>query len=126
MNDAINKEIKNFFEVKNRSRKFIPGETKIPLASPSYGYEEVVDALDSMLSTWVTMGEKVKIFEEKFCEYIGSENAIMVNSGSSANLLAVFAAGNPLKRNPLKILVTMALVFGKVSSPFYDVPAESR
>ena len=66
LNDIINNEIKNFFEIKNKNRKFIPGKTKIPLASPSYGYEEVVDALDSMLSTWVTMGEKVKIFEEKF------------------------------------------------------------
>ena len=51
LNDIIINEIKNFFEIKNKNRKFIPGKTKIPLASPSYGYEEVVDALDSMLST---------------------------------------------------------------------------
>jgi len=124
LNDIINNEIKNFFEIKNKNKKFIPGKTKIPLASPSYGYEEVVDALDSMLSTWVTMGEKVKIFEEKFCEYIGSENAIMVNSGSSANLLALSILTNPLFDNKIEkgsSIITPAVTWATTVSPIVNV-----
>jgi len=58
---------------------------------PSFGNEEIVEALDSMFSTYVTMGKKVRLFEEKFARYVGSKYAIMVNSGSSANLVILAA-----------------------------------
>src|SRR4051794_33190078 len=66
-----------------------------PLAVPLYGAEEVNAALDVLLSQRVTMGPKVREFEAAFAEFIGSKHAIMVNSGSSANLLAIsiLAAG---------------------------------
>jgi len=76
--------------------KFIPGKTKIPIAVPSYGKEEVNEAIDSLIGGWVTMGTKVKKFEELFAEYIGVKHAIMVNSGSSANLLALSILTNPI------------------------------
>jgi CDP-4-dehydro-6-deoxyglucose reductase, E1 len=70
-------------------------ELKCPLAVPLYGAQEVNDALDVLLSQRVTMGAKVREFEAAFAEFIGSRHAVMVNSGSSANLLAVsiLAAG---------------------------------
>lgn len=80
--------------------EFIPGKTRLPLSVPSYGPEEVIEALDSLLSTYVTMGEKVKAFEDMFADYIGLplgtfsnpvHSGVMVNSGSSANLLALTA-----------------------------------
>ncbi len=74
---------------------FVPGKTKIPLTVPTYGPEEVEEAVDSLLSTWVTMGSKVKKFEEDFANYNGSRHAVMVNSGSSANLLALSVLTNP-------------------------------
>ena len=88
--------IKEYFE-KNYSKqeKFIPGKSKIPLAIPPYSWQEVCEALDSMLSMQTTMGKKVKKFEESFAKYIGSKYAIMVNSGSSANLLALSVLSNP-------------------------------
>src|SRR5438552_1481931 len=76
--------------------EFVPGETRIPLTVPTYGSEEVEEAVDSLLSTWVTMGSKVKKFEEAFAKYNGSTHAVMVNSGSSANLLALSVLTNPL------------------------------
>jgi CDP-4-dehydro-6-deoxyglucose reductase, E1 len=60
-----------------------------PLAVPLYGAEEVSDALDVLLSGRVTMGERVREFEREFAGFIGVRHAVMVNSGSSANLLAV-------------------------------------
>ena len=44
MNETIKKEIKKIFESKESQRDFVPGKTKIPLAAPSFSYEEVEDA----------------------------------------------------------------------------------
>jgi len=60
-----------------------------PLAINSWGEEEKQAAREVIDSGHLTMGEKVKQFEEAFAKYIGSQYAVMVNSGSSANLLAI-------------------------------------
>lgn len=69
-------------------------KSRVPLAVPPYSWEEVYEALESMLSMKTTMGDKVKKFEESFAKYIGTRYAIMVNSGSSANLLALSILAN--------------------------------
>ena len=92
---------KYFTEVKKRT-SFVPGKTVIPLIVPAYDWDEVCEALDSLLDTQVTMGRKVKQFESMFAEYIGTRFATMVNSGSSANLLALAILTNPLVENHLK------------------------
>jgi CDP-4-dehydro-6-deoxyglucose reductase, E1 len=68
---------------------------KVPLAVPPYSWEEVCEALDSMLTMKTTMGEKVRRFEKSFAKYVGTRYAVMVNSGSSANLLALSVLSNP-------------------------------
>ena len=78
-----------------------PGEPRLPLHVPSYGADEVNEAIDSLLSTHVTMGEKVRRFERLWAEYLGVAEAVMVNSGSSANLVAVSALVNPAFPRPL-------------------------
>ena len=50
----------------------------------------------------ITMANHTRNFENSFAKKLGVAHALMVNSGSSANLLAVFAAGNPLRENRLK------------------------
>ena len=69
---------------------------KIPIMVPSYGEEEIDEAIASLRSRKVTMGEKVKAFEEGWANYIGTKYAVMVNSGSSANLLGHLLLSNPL------------------------------
>src|SRR2546422_6556873 len=93
--DRVRPYIRKHFKTKHK-HEFVPGKTKIPLIIPSYGSDEVEEALESMLSTWVTMGKKVKRFEEMLAEYLGSRHAVMVNSGSSANLLTLSGLTNPL------------------------------
>lgn len=64
---------------------------KFPLATSSWGQEEY-DAMHRVIASGrFTMGENVSSFEERFGEYIGSRHVVMVNSGSSANLLMVAA-----------------------------------
>src|SRR5438309_6360444 len=91
--NGIKPYIRKHFQV--AGKEFIPGKTRIPLTVPTYGPDEVEEAIDSLLSTWVTMGSKVKKFEEAFAKYNGSKHALMVNSGSSANLLALSVLTNP-------------------------------
>jgi len=82
--------------------EFKLGSTRIPLIAPSFGAEEIIEAIDSMLTTQVTMGEKVNKFESMFAKYIGVKHALMVNSGSSANLIVLSALTNPLFRYRMK------------------------
>ena len=77
-------------------------KTKYSLASPTWGIEEY-DAIKKVIaSNNFTMGENVLLFEQSFAKLFGSTYAVMVNSGSSANLLAVaslfYKKNNPLKR----------------------------
>lgn len=67
-----------------------------PLAHPTYNYQEVMQSINSMVNFKTSMHEKVKYFEKLFGEKYGGE-AIMVNSGSSADLLISYALLEKLK-----------------------------
>ena len=99
--DEINSLIKKYFD-DQKEEKFIPGKTKIPLAIPQFGSDEVIESIESLISTWVTMGKKVRSFESQFKDYVGQKGALMVNSGSSANLLALSALSSPNFDNRIK------------------------
>jgi len=63
----------------------------LPLSSQTWGQEEVNAATEVIQSGLTTMGQQTREFEKLFAESVGSEYALMSNSGSSANLLAVAA-----------------------------------
>lgn len=121
--DEIYWLIKKYYQTKANRRT----ETrKIPLSAPSYSSDEVNEALDSMLEGRVTMGEKVRAFEQNFAKYLGADNAIMVNSGSSANLLALSLLSNPATRNPIKPkdeVITPALTWSTTVYPIIGTGA---
>lgn len=71
-------------------------EYRIPLNANSLEREEISAAKDVLDSGFLTMGKRCREFEKAFAEYLGVKHAVMVNSGSSANLLAMFALANPL------------------------------
>jgi CDP-4-dehydro-6-deoxyglucose reductase, E1 len=74
----------------------------VRLHEPTFGADEINAALDCMLTTHVTMGPKVKQFEREFADHYGWDAGVMVNSGSSANLLAIAALANPETEDGLK------------------------
>lgn len=69
---------------------------RIPLNKNMVGSEEIDAAKAVLDSGYLTMGERCRAFEQAFADYLGVRHAVMVNSGSSANLLAMFAMANPL------------------------------
>ncbi len=77
-------------------------QVNYPLASPSWGKEEY-EALDRVISSGnFSMGKEVLSFEHQFADYFGGKHAIMLNSGSSANLIMIaalfFKKENPLQK----------------------------
>ena len=73
-----------------------------PLSPNSFSKEDIKKAAEVLNSKKITMGPVTKKFEKEFARFIGTKYALMVNSGSSANLLSTFALINPRKKNLLK------------------------
>ena len=69
-------------------------DIKVPLNASTFDDLEINAAIDVLKSGFVTMGKGCFDFEDQFASYMGVKNAIFVNSGSSANLLAFFAIVN--------------------------------
>src|SRR6266702_4202454 len=120
--DRIRPYLRKHFQL--NKTEFVPGKTRIPLNIPTYSSEEVEEALESLLSTWVTMGSKVKKFEEAFAQYNGSKHAVMVNSGSSANLLALSVLTNPILPDHIEKgseIITPAVTWATTVYPISNV-----
>lgn len=81
---------------------FDPKHPVVRLHEPTAEGSEIYAALETMLSTFTTMGKKVRAFEQQYADYTQSAYAVMSNSGSSANLLSVAALANPVTPNHLK------------------------
>ena len=73
------------------SEKFVPGESRINYAGRCFDEKEMVNLTDSALEFWLTSGRYTREFEEKFAAMLGVKKCLLVNSGSSANLLAFMA-----------------------------------
>jgi len=125
ISSQINELVKEYFTGAVKE-KFVPGKTRIPLMLPAFGWEEVNESIDSLLSTQLTMGVKVKKFEAMFAQYIGSDYATMVHSGSSANLLAISILMNPALKNRIKPgdeIITPAITWATTVWPIINCGA---
>jgi CDP-6-deoxy-D-xylo-4-hexulose-3-dehydrase len=72
-------------------RPFVPGETPVPVTGKVFGAPEIENAVRASLDFWLTSGPFAEQFEGRFAKVVGMRHAFMVNSGSSANLLALTA-----------------------------------
>lgn len=79
----------------NQNKDFTEGD-RIPYASRVYDSEEMVNLVDSALEFWLTSGRYTDEFERALAEYLGVRYCSLVNSGSSANLIAFMALTSPL------------------------------
>ena len=79
----------------NQKKEFHEGD-RIPYASRVYDRQEMVNLVDSSLEFWLTSGRYTDQFEKKLAEYLRVKFCSLVNSGSSANLVAFMALTSPL------------------------------
>lgn len=82
-------------EFHNKKEAFKEGD-RIPYASRVYNEDEMVNLVDSALEFWLTSGRYTDEFEAELAKYLGVRYCSLVNSGSSANLLAFMALTSPL------------------------------
>ncbi len=82
----------------NAKKEFEPGD-RISYASRVYDSEEMTNLVDSALEFWLTAGRYTDEFERSFADYLGVRFCSLVNSGSSANLLAFMTLTSPLLEN---------------------------
>lgn len=80
---------------------FDPANPVIRVQETSYGAEEINAVMQTLLSTMTTMGRQVSDFQESYAKFVGANYAVMSNSGSSNNLLAVAALANPFTKDHL-------------------------
>ena len=129
---------------KNINKAIIPGESYIPVSGKVIDEEDVLWGIESMMDAWLTAGRFSLKLERELARYFGSRFSFLVNSGSSANLLAFYAltspklldraikpgdeiitvaAGFPTTINPL-IQFGCIPVFVDVDIPTYNIIAE--
>ena len=80
----------------SKKRKYI-----YPLLDQGLSAKDLNEGIKVLKSGRITMGKKTQSFENKFKNFLGSKYALMVNSGSSANLLAAFASCNPMRKKKI-------------------------
>ena len=98
--DCVKKSIFDWWD-KNHNNNFDIKKPLVRLHEPTFGPEEITVFTEQLLTTNVTMGEKVREFENKYCELMGFNYGVSNNSGSSANLLILAALSNNQYKNKL-------------------------
>lgn len=87
--------VKEYAKTYHNNDEYKNGD-RIPYASRVYDEKEFVNLIDSSLEFWLTAGRYANKFEKEFAEYLGVKYCSLVNSGSSANLLAFMTLTSPL------------------------------
>lgn len=99
---------------------FVPGTTPVGYAGRVYDADEVVALVDASLDFWLTAGPRTADFERELAAAAGTKYAILVNSGSSANLAAISALASPKLKDrlvPGDEVITTAAAFPTTVNP---------
>ncbi|MFT4061790.1 MAG: lipopolysaccharide biosynthesis protein RfbH [Edaphocola sp.] len=80
---------------RNIYRSMVPGQDYIPVTGKILDEEDILWTVEASLDGWLTAGRFAADFERKFARYFGSRFSLLVNSGSSANLVAFYALTSP-------------------------------
>ena len=89
--EVIAELVADAIKTRHPAKVFIPGESAVPVTGKIFGHGELSAAVQASLDFWLTAGPYTEQFESRFSKTVGMRHAFMVNSGSSANLLALTA-----------------------------------
>jgi len=104
--------------------EFVPGESKVPVSGKVIAADDICSVVDSALDGWFTTGRFAKEFERRLAAFVGVRSASLVNSGSSANLVALSAlTSSKLGERALKPgdeVLTVAAGFPTTVNPIFQ------
>lgn len=117
----IEKLVEDFHQVQFAPPDFVPGQTVVPVAGRTFDHDELTTLVEAALDFWLTAGRFAHQFERDFARYMGARVAALVNSGSSANLLALSALTSPklgdMRLQPGDEVITAAAGFPTTVNP---------
>ena len=108
---------KEYFDEVNKNNSFVPHISKVPVAGRVLDSEDQEILIKSSLEMWLTAGRFTEEFEKNLREFTGIRHALFVNSGSSANLLAISALKIFYKLNDGDEVITSAVNFPTTLNP---------
>ncbi|PIP27134.1 MAG: lipopolysaccharide biosynthesis protein RfbH [Candidatus Moranbacteria bacterium CG23_combo_of_CG06-09_8_20_14_all_39_10] len=122
LREEIEGKVKEFYRSKfGIPQKFIPGKTKIHYAGRVFDERELINLVNASLDFWLTSGRFCEEFQYKLSTFFKISNVILVNSGSSANLLALATLTSPKLGNrrlvPGDEVITVASGFPTTVAP---------
>ena len=95
LREQILELVREYHGVAFPARKFIPDQSVVPVSGKVFDHTEMQHLVDSSLDFWLTTGRFAKQFEREFAKWFGVRSCLLVNSGSSANLVALSALTSP-------------------------------
>lgn len=122
--DALRQEIfakvGEYYDRVHRERPFVPGQSRVQYAGRVWDEREMVQMVDAVLEFWITAGRYAQEFEKRLAAFVGTREVIPVNSGSSANLVAVTTLCSPQlhrRLHPGDEVITPAVTFPTTLAP---------
>ncbi len=117
----ILKSVRDWFSSNQSDTEFLPGKTPIPVSGKVIDEDDIASLVDACLDGWLTAGRFTEEFQRSLARYIGVRDSLFVNSGSSANLVALSALTSPkLGNRALKTgdeVLTVAMGFPTTVNP---------
>ena len=113
-------KVAEYYKIAHQKPTFVPGETFVNYGGRVYDAVEMQNAVDAILEFWLTDGRRVATFSEALSNLLGIQHVLTVNSGSSANLVAMTALCSDRLENPLQPgdeVITPAATFPTTVAP---------
>ena len=124
LREQILQLVEQYCAESHAAKPFVAGETSVPVAGRVYDGAEMRLLVDSALDFWLTTGRFADRFEHEFARRMGIRECVLVNSGSSANLLAVSALTSPKlgdrQLKPGDEVITVAAGFPTTVNPIFQ------
>jgi CDP-6-deoxy-D-xylo-4-hexulose-3-dehydrase len=124
MKQQILQLVERYFE-ENKSKNIRPGFDYIPVTGKLIDSKDVSTVVESVLDMWFTTGRFAKKFENEFARFMGQQHCLLVNSGSSANLLALSCLTSPTlgerKISQGDEIITVAAGFPTTVNPIIQI-----
>lgn len=124
MRAAILEMVSQYYRAAWPERPFLPGETSIPCAGRVFDADELTHLVDASLDFWLTTGRYAARFEKELARFMDVSHAMLCNSGSSANLLALSALMSPelgaKQLQPGDEVITVASGFPTTVNPIFQ------
>lgn len=124
LRSKISELVKQYFESEFPEKPFSPKYGHVPISGRVFDAEDIQHVVEAGLDFWLTTGRFAREFEKTFSEYMGVKYTMLVNSGSSANLLALSALTSPMLRHrrlfPGDEVITIAAGFPTTLNPIFQ------